>query len=270
MLGAIIGDIAGSRFEWHNIKKKEFELLTSIGRCRPTDDSIMTLAVAKAILNCAGDYSHLKKQAISCMQELGQKYPHAGYGGSFRKWIYANNPQPYKSWGNGAAMRVSACGFAAKSLDEAKALSKTVTEVTHNHPEGIKGAEATAVAIYLARTGKSLLEIRDYIVANQYKIDFTLDSIRPTYSFDVSCQGSVPQAFEAFFESTGFEDAIRNAISIGGDSDTIAAITGGVAEAYYGIPIDLRRHALTFLDRTQLDLLKEFETKYGVFVEEAQ
>ena len=167
-------------------------------------------------------------------------------------------------------MRVSPCGFAASSLDEAITLSREVTKVTHNHPEGMKAAEAVSAAIFWAKTGRSMQEIRDRIESDYYKIDFTLDSIRPTYSFDVSCRGSVPQAFEAFFESTGFEDAIRNAISIGGDSDTIAAITGGMAEAYHGIPIDLRRRALTFLDRTQLDILKEFETKYGVFVEETQ
>ena len=269
MLGALIGDIAGSRFEWHNTKTKDFELLTAMGSCRPTDDSIMSLAVAKAILDCNGDYSGLEQRAVSCMQKLGRKYPHAGYGGKFHKWIYADNPRPYNSLGNGAAMRVSPCGFAATTLDEAIALARAVTKVTHNHPEGMKAAEATSAAIFLARNGKSMLEIRDYIEANYYKIDFTLDSIRTTYSFDVTCQGSVPQAFEAFFESTGFEDAIRNAISIGGDSDTIAAITGGIAEAYYGIPSDLRKHALTFLDKIQLDILNAFEAKYGMTVEKA-
>lgn len=267
MLGALIGDIAGSRFEWHNIKTKDFELLTAVGRCRPTDDSIMSLAIAKAILNCKGDYTNLDRQAVSCMQELGRRYPHAGYGGKFYKWINADAPHPYNSLGNGAAMRVSPCGFAAFSLDEAISLARAVTKVTHNHPEGMKAAEATSAAIFLARSGKSMLEIRDYIEANYYKIDFTLDSIRPTYSFDVTCQGSVPQAFEAFFESTGFEDAIRNAISIGGDSDTIAAIAGGIAEAYYGIPANLRMHALTFLDKTQLDILNAFEARYGMIVE---
>ena len=267
MLGALIGDIAGSRFEWNNIKTKDFELLTSVGRCRPTDDSIMSLAIAKAILNCKGDYDHLDQQAVSCMQELGRKYPRAGYGGKFHKWIYADEPRPYNSFGNGAAMRVSPCGFAAASREEAISLARAVTKVTHNHPEGMKAAEATSAAIFLARSGKSMLEIRDYIEANYYKIDFTLDSIRPIYSFDVTCQGSVPQAFEAFFESTSFEDAIRNAISIGGDSDTIAAITGCIAEAYYGIPANLRKHALTFLDKTQLDILNAFETKYGMIVE---
>ena len=260
MLGAIIGDIAGSRFEWNNIKCKDFELLSHSKGCRPTDDSIMSLAVAQAILDCNGEYNELKRHAVSRMQELGRRYPNAGYGGSFHKWIYADDPHPYNSWGNGSAMRVSACGFAAGSLDEAIMLSRAVTEVTHNHPEGIKGAEATAVAIYLARKGKSMAEIKDHIVAHYYKIEFKLAEIRANYTFDVSCQGSVPQALEAFFESTGFEDAIRNAISIGGDSDTIAAITGGIAEAYYGIPAEIRQLALTFLDERQLELLTAFES----------
>lgn len=267
MLGAIIGDIAGSRFEWHNIKTKEFDLLTAIGRCRPTDDSVMTLAVAKAILSADGEYSNLEDQAVSCMQELGKQYPHAGYGGRFHKWIFSDNPTPYNSYGNGAAMRVSPCGFAASSLDEAISLARAVTKVTHNHPEGMKAAEAVSSAIFMARNGKSVFEIRDCIESKYYKIDFTLDSIRPSYSFDVSCQGSVPQALEAFFESVDFEDAIRNAISIGGDSDTIAAITGSIAEAYYGIPTELRKLALTFLDKTQLDILNAFEAKYGIVVE---
>ena len=267
MLGAIIRDIAGSRFEWNNIKTKDFELLTFVGRCRPTDDSIMTLAIAKAILACNGDYKQLGQHAVSCMQKLGRRYSHAGYGGKFYKWINSSYPRPYHSFGNGAAMRVSPCGFAASTLAEAKSLARAVTEVTHNHPEGLKAAEAVSVAIFLAKSGKSILEIRDYIESHYYKINFTLDIIRPVYSFDVSCQGSVPQAFEAFFESTDFEDTIRNAISIGGDSDTIAAIAGGIAEAYYGIPADLRKHALTFLDKTQLDILNAFEAQYGIVVE---
>ena len=265
MLGALIGDIAGSRFEWHNHKSKDFDLLTY--RCRPTDDSIMTLALAQAILNCNGDYSDLRSQAVSCMQAFGNKYPNAGYGGKFRRWLTEKNPAPYNSLGNGAAMRVSPCGFAASSLDEAISLADAVTCVTHNHPEGMKAAEAVSAAIFMARSGKSMLEIRDYIESNFYKINFTLDGIRPTYSFDVTCQGSVPQALEAFFESTGFEDAVRNAISIGGDSDTIAAITGSIAEAYYGIPTKIRKHGLTFLDEVQLSVLNAFEKKYGMTVE---
>lgn len=265
MLGALIGDIAGSRFEWNNIKTKEFELLTY--RCRPTDDSIMSLAIAKALLCCKTDYSDLGFQATKWMQELGKKYPHAGYGGSFARWIHSANPEPYNSWGNGAAMRVSACAHAAVSLEEAITLSKAVTEVTHNHPEGIKGAEATTVAVFMALHGSSILEIRDHINANYYPMNFTLDGIRKDYFFDVSCQGSVPQALMAFFESESFEDAIRNAISIGGDSDTIAAITGSIAEAYYGIPANIREHALIYLDEYQLSILNEFEAKYGVLLE---
>ncbi len=267
MLGAIIGDIAGSRFEWNNTKSKEFELLSHIKGCKVTDDSIMSLAVAQAILDSNGDTAALNQHAVTRMRELGRKYPHAGYGGDFHKWIYDSNPHPYNSWGNGAAMRVSPCGFAATSLDEAKTFAKAVTEVTHNHPEGIKGAEATAVAVYLARSGKSMIEIRDYIETHYYRIKFKLADIRANYTFDVSCQGSVPQALEAFFESTSFEDAIRNAVSIGGDSDTIAAITGGIAEAYYGIPVDIRKLALTFLDVKQLEILNAFESRYGLVLE---
>lgn len=260
MLGAIIGDIVGSRFEWNNIKTKEFELFTD--KCFPTDDSIMTLALAQAIMVSKPDHSDLSDNAVKCMQSIGRKYPDCGYGGSFHGWMFSNNPQPYGSFGNGAAMRVSAAGFAANSLEDAKRLSRLVTEVTHNHPEGIKGAEATAAAIYLAKAGSSLLEIRNHIDANYYSMNFTLDGIRATYSFNETCQRTVPQALMAFFESTGFEDAIRNAISIGGDSDTLAAICGGVAEAYYGIPSDIRKRAVTFLDDSLLKILVAFEDKY--------
>lgn len=260
MIGAIIGDIVGSRFEWNNNKSKEFDLLTY--KCVPTDDSIMTLALAKAILISKEDYSDLSKNAVDCMRSIGKKYPDCGYGGNFHKWLFSDDPKPYDSYGNGAAMRVSAAGFVANSIDEAKDISKKITEVTHNHPEGLKGAEATAVAIYMAKTGSSILEIRDYIDKNYYPMGFTLDEIRKDYDFDVSCQGTVPQALMAFLESTDFEDAIRNAISIGGDSDTVAAICGGVAEAYYGVPSDIRKHVLTFLDEKLLGILVEFENEY--------
>ena len=260
MLGAIIGDIAGSRFEWANHKSKEFDLLTY--KCSPTDDSIMTLALARAILESKPDYSDLSEKAVQCMQAVGRKYPDCGFGGHFYQWVFSDDPQPYYSYGNGAAMRVSPAGFAATNIEEAKLIARKITEVTHNHPEGLKAAEAVAVAIFMARKGSSMLEIRDVITSDYYPLGFTLDEIRPVYKFDVSCQGSVPQAFEAFFESTGFEDAIRNAISIGGDSDTIAAICGGVAEAYYGIPSSLRKHALTFLDKDLLQILVDFENKF--------
>lgn len=265
MLGAIIGDTVGSRFEWHNHRSKDFDFLTY--KCEPTDDSIMTLAIAKAILKSEGNVNKLPDLAVRYMQQLGRLYPDAGYGGAFRKWIRSNNPKPYGSFGNGAAMRVSPVGFAAKNLDEAKAMSKAVTKVTHNHPEGLKGAEATTVAIFMALHGKSMLEIRDYIDKNYYPMNFTLDGIRDSYQFNETCQDTVPQAMMAFFESTGFEDAIRNAISIGGDSDTIAAITGGIAEAYYGIPPEIRKHELTFLNERLLAILVEFENKYKPIME---
>lgn len=265
MLGAIIGDIVGSRFEWNNIKSKKFKFLTY--KCSPTDDSIMTLAIAQAILVSKPDYSDLSMKVVERMQTIGRHYPDCGYGREFYKWIFSDTPQPYNSFGNGAAMRVSAAGFAANSLEETKLLSRKITEVTHNHPEGIKGAEATAIAIYLAKTGKNILEIRDYIDKNYYPMNFTLDQIKSSYKFNETCQNTVPQALMAFFESTGFEDAIRNAVSIGGDSNTIAAICGGVAEAYYGIPSKLRKHALTFLDEQLLQILVVFENKYPPVME---
>ena len=261
MLGAIIGDIVGSRFEWNNHRSKEFEFLND--KCFFTDDSIMTLAIARAILDAKDDMSDLGAQAVRAMQEIGRPYPDSGYGGNFMKWMYDDNPQPYGSFGNGAAMRVSACGFAARSLEEAKTMARAVTEVTHDHPEGLKGAEAAAVAVYMARTGASMSEIKAAIGQNYYNIDFTLDEIRPTYRFNETCQDTVPQAFAAFFESTDFEDAIRNAISVGGDSDTLAAITGGVAQAFYGIPADIREKAAGYLDERLLTILDEFERRYN-------
>lgn len=262
MIGAIIGDIVGSRFERFNIKTKEFDFLTH--KCHFTDDSVMSLAVANAILECNGNYELLSEKTISNMQKYGKQYPYAGYGGMFFRWISTPNPSPYNSFGNGSAMRVSACAYVAKTLDEVKQLSRNVTDVTHNHPEGIKGAEAVSVAIFMALEGKSILEIRDYIDKNYYPMNFTLDGIRDQYHFDVTCQGSVPQAIMAFLESVNFEDAIRNAVSIGGDSDTIAAITGSIAEAYYGVPSDIRKLTLTFLDETLLDILNKFEERFGI------
>lgn len=224
----------------------------------------MTLAIAKAILHSKSDYSDLSSLSIKYMQEVGKNYPSCGYGGSFGLWVFSNNPKPYNSFGNGAAMRVSPVGFVAKSLDQAISLSKKVTEVTHNHPEGIKGAEATAFAIYLARNGYNINDIKNYIDKHYYKMNFTLDEIRDTYKFNETCQDTVPQAIMAFLESTSFEDAIRNAISIGGDSDTLAAITGGIAEACYGIPKEIRNKALTYLDKRLLNILLDFENKYGI------
>jgi len=260
MLGAIIGDIVGSRFEWNNIKTKEFDFMTQY--CDFTDDSVMTLAIAKALLDSRGDYSDLSEATVRAMREVGQPYPNCGYGGMFWRWMYSKDPKPYNSFGNGAAMRVSACGFVAKSLDEALMLSRKVTQVTHNHPEGLKGADATTACIFLAKSGSSISEIKNHVNEYYYPMNFTLDSIRDDYKFDVTCQGTVPQAIMAFLESTSFEDAIRNAISIGGDSDTLAAITGGIAQAYFGIPADIRDHALLFLDERLLGIFADFESTF--------
>ncbi len=260
MIGAIIGDIVGSRFEWNNHRSKDFDLLPH--SCFFTDDSVMSLAICDAFIRINNDFSNLSEQVVKSMQSIGRHYPDSGYGGAFYKWVFSDNPQPYNSYGNGAAMRVSSCAYVANSLEEVKELSNAVTKVSHNHPEGLKGAEAVAVAVFLARTGYSLIEIQDFIRKNYYQNGFTIDSIRETYTFNETCQDTVPQALEAFFESISFEDAIRNAVSIGGDSDTIAAITGAIAEAYYGVPASIRKLALTFLDERLLKILVEFENKY--------
>ncbi len=260
MIGAIIGDIVGSRFEFgENPRVKEFEFINF--DCDYTDDTLMTLAVGAAVMECGKDYEALSKVAQKNMRVLAKKYPNpcGGYGSMFSQWLFSSEPRPYGSFGNGAAMRVSACGYFADSVEDAKQRALAVTKITHDHPEGLKGAEATAVAIRLAREGKSKEEIKAYIEAHYYKIDFTLEELRKTYEWDGSCQGTVPQAMAAFFESTDFEDAIRNAISIGGDSDTIGAITGSIAEAYYGVPEELRMQAIDVLERELTRLLLTLE-----------
>ena len=257
MIGAIIGDIAGSRFEFNNHRSKDFKFLHR--RCEFTDDSVMTIALSQAILDCQGDYSCLRDHAITRMREFGTRYPDAGYGGGFFNWLFAAEPQPYNSCGNGAAMRVSAVGFAARTPEECKDMSRKVTEVTHNHPDGILGAEATAMAIFMARRGATIPQIRKVFTEQYYPIDFTLDGIRDSYKWGALCSNTVPQAMEAFFESTGYEDAIRSAISIGGDSDTIAAITGGVAEAYYGVPDELREQAMSYLTPDLREVILAYE-----------
>jgi len=249
VLGAIIGDIVGSVYEFNEIKTKDFPLFSE--HCCPTDDSMMTLAVASALVECKRDYSKLAAETIKQMQLWGKKYPKAGYGSMFSDWLCSNNPQAYNSFGNGSAMRVSPVVYFAKSLEEVKELSRIVTSVTHNHPEGIKGAEATAVAAYMALHESKKEEIFAVINAEYYPMNFTLDDIRADYEFNETCQETVPQALKAFFEATSFEDAIRNAISIGGDSDTIAAITGAVAGAYYGVPLRIEHKALAYLDEFQ-------------------
>jgi len=224
MMGAIIGDVIGSRFEGRYKKSTDFILFNK--KSRFTDDSVLTVAIADALLN-NDDYG-------SVLQKFGKKYPDAGYGGNFYKWIFLENPQAYNSWGNGSAMRVSAIAYAFNNLEAVLEEAKKSAEVTHNHPEGIKGAQAIASAVFLARTGKEKSEIKDYIQTKfDYNLERKLDDIRLIYRFDVSCQGSVPEAIIAFLESSDFESAIRLAISIGGDSDTIAAMTGSIAEAFY-------------------------------------
>lgn len=261
MIGAIIGDIAGSRFEFHNRKKKDFILFTE--KCSVTDDSIMSLSVAKAVMEFKKGNGSLDKLAIRYMQQIGRNYRFCGYGGNFYHWIYAKIPQPYNSFGNGAAMRVSACGYAADTLEDALEMSDAVTAVSHNHPEGMKGARAVTHAIFLARNGKSKDEIRDVINNEYYKLDFTIDEIRPSYKFNETCQATVPQAIEAFLESESFEDALRTAVSVGGDSDTLAAITCSIAEAYYGVPQNLYDNAVLYLDERLKLVLYEFESIYG-------
>lgn len=260
MVGAIIGDVVGSRFEFDNHKSKAFTLFSPF--CDFTDDSVMTLAIAKSLLDYerVDDLTAYKKHLVETMHEVGERYPHCGYGGRFCVWMNKGHTEPYNSYGNGSAMRVSPVGWFARSLEECEALAAATAEVTHDHPEGIKGAVAVAGAIFLARTGHTMDEIRAY-VAQYYTVDFTLDEIRAEYDFCETCQGSVPQAFEAFFESDGFEDTIRNAISVGGDSDTIAAIAGSVAEAYYGADEELKETALSFLDEYLLDIAEAFLKK---------
>lgn len=260
MFGAIIGDIVGSRFQFHSHKSKRFEFFHS--GCYFTDDSVMTIAIGTSLLECYGNFENLSEVAVSIMQKIGRAYPYCGYGGLFRLWLKSAVPHPYNSYGNGAPMRVSTCGIVGKSLAEVKMLSRKVTEVTHNHPEGLKAAEAIATCVYLARTGSSKKDLLDYVQTYYYPMNFTLDEIRDDYEFDVSSQGSTPQALKAFFESVDFEDAIRNAISIGGDSDTIGAITGAVAGAYYGIPSWMIDKAKTYLDQQLRSLCETFVEQY--------
>ncbi|KJS80034.1 MAG: ADP-ribosylglycohydrolase [Peptococcaceae bacterium BICA1-8] len=258
MLGAIIGDIIGSIYEWDNLKTKDFEIFNS--KSFFTDDSVMTCAVAQGLMNSnLNDEEDTRFQIIKQMLELGRQYPNCGYGGMFRQWLFDQNQAPYNSYGNGSAMRVSPVAWMSDDLEIVLRLAKNSAEVTHNHPDGIKGAQAVAAAIFMARQKKSINEIKDFIQKNYYILNFTLAEIRDTYEFDETCAGTVPQAIVAFIEAESFEDAIRNAISIGGDSDTLAAITGSIAEAYYGIPENLREMALAKLDDRLRRIVIDFE-----------
>jgi ADP-ribosyl-[dinitrogen reductase] hydrolase len=255
IIGAITGDIIGSVFEWNNIKTVNFDLFCQ--RSNFTDDSVLTLATMSALI--------YKTDYAQTYHFFGRKFENIGYGPSFCLWLSSDNPKPYNSWGNGSAMRVSPVGWFHNSIDETLLEAKKSAEVTHNHPEGIKGAQAVASAIFLARNGGSKDEIKKFIIDKfGYNLDRTIDDIRPTYKFDVSCQGSVPEAIIAFLESSDFESAIRLAVSIGGDSDTIACITGGIAEAFYrDIPDEITNNVLEILPRELIRIIEEFSNKCG-------
>lgn len=240
MYGAIIGDIAGSTYEFSPVKEKGVPFFAA--GSMPTDDSVMTVAVAEALLLCpkGATDEEIKVMLVKCMQAWGRRYPEGDYGGRFIHWIFSENPQPYNSYGNGSAMRVSPVGWLYDDMKTTRKMARLSAEVTHNHPEGIKGAEATAAAIFLAKSGSTKEEIRRYIEENfAYDLQRSCDEIRPDYHFDETCQGSVPEAIIAFLDGEDYRDAVCNAISLGGDADTQGAIAGSIAEPFFGIPDDL-------------------------------
>jgi len=255
MIGAIAGDVIGSAFENRPTKSTSFPLYND--HATFTDDTVLTVAVAYAILKGV-DYT-------TSLKHFGRRYPFAGYGITFYHWLFSDSSAPYNSWGNGSAMRVSPVGFASGTLDDVLSQAKKSAEVTHNHPEGIKGAQAIALAIFMARQGRGKEDIRREISRRfEYDLDRTLDRIRPAYTFDISCQGSVPEAIIAFLESEDFEDAVRKGISLGGDSDTIGCMTGGIAQAYYGdIPRDILSFVRERLPAEFLAIIDEFGGVYG-------
>ena len=261
MYGAISGDMIGAPYEFdRGDKTKDFPLF--IRSSQFTDDSVMTIAVAEALMDTMGqDDDKIKAALITSMRKWGEKYPHAGYGARFIHWLRAADPKPYGSFGNGSAMRVSAAGWLYKSLEETRHMAALTAEVTHNHPEGIKGAEATAAAIYLARTGRNKEEIKAYIVREfGYDLTRTCDEIRPDYRHVESCQQTVPEAITAFLEGKDFEDVIRSAVSLGGDCDTLTCIAGSMAEAMYGIPAPIREECRKRLPSDMLAVCDRFES----------
>lgn len=256
MIGAIAGDIIGSIYEHSPIKTKEFRLFHP--RCRFTDDTVLTVAVADAILS--------GRPYGEAMRDMGRRHPRAGYGGSFMGWLFSDDPRPYNSWGNGSAMRVSPVGFAFSTEEEVLREARMTAEITHNHPEGIKGAQATALAILLARRGGDRESIRNEVEKRfGYDMNRTVGEIRPSYSFDISCQGTVPEAIIAFLDSESWEDAVRNAVSLGGDSDTLACIAGGIAEAFYGgIPETVEEEVYNRLAPDLRKTVKTFRSAHGL------
>lgn len=254
MMGVIAGDMVGSVYEHHPIKTTDFPLFGP--RSRFTDDSVLTVAVADAIL---GGRSY--RDAVLAW---GRRYPDAGYGGAFIRWLRADEPIPYHSWGNGSAMRVGPVGWAFDDEDEVLRQAKLSAEITHDHPEGIKGAQATALAVYLARTGADKATIRARIQSQfGYDLARTVESIRPAYRFDVSCQGTVPEALIAFLDADSYEDAVRNAVSLGGDADTLACIAGAIAEAFYGgVPDPIRADVRARLTPDLWAVVEAFERRH--------
>ena len=261
MYGAILGDIIGSPYEFdQGYKMKDFPLFSRNSEF--TDDSVMTLAVADAFLSLPPEASkvEIRRFLVRSMQTYGRKYPYAGYGGMFRRWLKDPNPQPYGSYGNGSAMRVSSVGWLFDDLQTVRHMARLSAEVTHNHPEGIQGAEATASAIYLARTGSTKAEIKAYIEANfHYDLSRTCDEIRPAYRHVESCQETVPEAITAFLEGESFEDVIRTAVSLGGDCDTLTCIAGSIAEGFYGVPEELKRQCREHLPEDLRKVLRRLE-----------
>ena len=257
MYGAILGDVVGSPYEFRNIKTKEFPLFSRSSRF--TDDTAMTVAVAEALLDAQGKGREERREAVvRSLQKWGRRYPDAGYGGRFFGWLYADDPRPYNSWGNGSAMRVSSAGWLFDTLEETREAAADTACVTHDHPEGIKGAECTAAVIWLARHGSTKAEIREYVEKEFYPLDMTCDGIRPWYRFDVSCQGTLPPAVTAFLEGNDFEDVVRTAVSLGGDSDTLACIAGAMAEAFYGVPDRLITECRARLPEDMLQVVDRF------------
>lgn len=262
MIGSIVGDIVGSVYEFDNIKTKDFELFKK--ECEFTDDTVLTVAVAEALMKYNPDNENeFKEHLIDVFHRYGEMYPDVGYGGNYLYWVEHKNREPYNSCGNGSAMRTSAVGWYAKTIEECERIAKLCAEITHNHPDGIAGAQATAGAIFLARQGADKEEIKEYI-EKYYKVDFTLDEIRPIYDYEIVNKTTVPQAFRCFYEANDFEDTIRNAISIGGDSDTVAAIAGSIAEAYYGISEDFAETCMSYLDNYINEIITTFYKKFIV------
>lgn len=262
MWGAMIGDIVGSRFEFINYRAKDFTLFHE--KCRFTDDSVLTAAVAETLLSFDEfpEEKEFKNALIYAFHKYGKAYFDCGFGGRFFDWIYEERREPYYSYGNGSAMRVSPVGWYGNTLEKVERIARWSAEVTHNHPEGIKGAVATAGAIFLARSGKSKEEIKEYIERFGYELKNSVERLQFINGFDESCMATVPVAVQCFLEGTDFEDTIRNAISVGGDSDTIGAIAGSVAEAYYGVGDEYKEGAKRFLDERLLEIAEAFERAY--------